>query len=66
LQPQQREFKAKEVLQELLKMQEMYRNKEISTETLGRIEQNSDLSGLSECAKGQGKEDKVPDPRATW
>ncbi len=47
-------------------MQEMYRNKEMSTETLGRIEQSSDLSGLSECAKGQGKEDKVPDPRATW
>ncbi len=47
-------------------MQEMYSNKEMSTETLGRIEQSSDLSGLSECAKGQGKEDKVPDPRATW
>ncbi len=47
-------------------MQEMYRNKEMSTETLGRIEQSSDLSGLSESAKGQRKEDKVPDPRATW
>jgi hypothetical protein len=66
LQPQQRKFKAKEVLQELLKMQEMYRNKEMSTETLGRIEQSSDLSGLSESAKGQRKEDEVPDPRATW
>jgi hypothetical protein len=66
LQPQERKFKAKEVLQELLKMQEMYRNKEMSTETLGRIEQSSDLSGLSESAKGQSKEDKVPDPRATW
>ncbi len=54
------------MLQELLKMQEMYRNKEMSTETLGRIEQSSDLSGLSESAKGQSKEDKVPDPRATW
>jgi hypothetical protein len=66
LQPQQRKFKAKEVLQELLKMREMCRNKEMSTETLGRIEQSSDLFGLSESAKGQRKEDKVPDPRATW